>query len=90
MSKIESLGINGCVLRWVKEFLSDRTQQVCVNGINSNWVDVTSGIPQGSVLGPILLVLYINDLPTNIMSDFMFADDTKMYRTIRGPNDQRI
>ena len=91
MGKIESLGINGGVLRWVEEFLSDRTQQVCVNGINSNWMDVTSGIPQGSVLGPILFVLYINDLPTNIMSDvFMFADDTKMYRTIRCPNDQRI
>ena len=91
MGKIESLGINGGVLRWVEEFLSDRTQQVCVNGINSNWMDVTSGIPQGSVLGPILFVLYINDLPTNIMSDvFMFADDTEMYRTIRGPNDQRI
>ena len=82
MGKIESLGINGCVLRWVEEFLSDRTQQVCVNGIYSNWVDVTSGIPQGSIFGPILFVLYINDLPTNIMSNvFMFADDTQLNST---------
>ena len=70
-------------------FLSDRVQQVNVNGINSEWANITSGIPQGSVLGPIQFVLFINDLPENIVSNvYMFADDTKVFKTINSPNDQ--
>ena len=70
-------------------FLSDLVQQVNVNGTNSEWANITSGIPQGSVLGPILFVLYINDLPKNIVSNvYMFADDTKVFKTITSPNDQ--
>ena len=58
--------------------MSDRVQQVSVNGKNSEWANVTSGIPKGSVLGPIIFVLYINDLPENITSNvYMFVDDTK-------------
>ena len=67
--------------------MSDRVQQVNVNGTNSEWANITSGIPQGSVLGPILFVLYINDLPENIVSNvYMLADDTKV-KTITSPND---
>ena len=81
MSKLNSIGINTETLNWIKAFLSDRVQQICVNGSNSTWKLVTSGIPQGSVLGPILFVLYINDLPSNILSDvYMFADDTKIFK----------
>ena len=62
-------------------FLSDRIQQVNVNGTNSKWANITSGILQGSVLGPILFVLYINDLPENIVLNvYMFADDTKVFK----------
>ena len=68
--------------------MSNRVQQVWVNGAHSDWAQVTSGIPQGSVLGPILFVLYINDLPCNILSEvYMFADDTKVFRIIKSIED---
>ena len=69
IGKLKSYGIEYYTLRWIQAFLSDCLQQVSVNGINSEWANVTSGIPQGSVLGPILFGLYINDLPENIDSN---------------------
>ena len=91
MSKINSIGFNTETLHWIKAFLSDRVQQVCINGANSTWKPVTSGIPQGSVLGPILFVPNINDLPSNILSDvYMFADDTKIFNIMKSPEDQEI
>ena len=89
IGKLKSYGIEYYTLRWIQAFLSDRVQQVNVNGTNSEWANITSGIPQGSVLGPILFVLYINDLPENIVSNvYMFADDTKVFKTITSPNAQ--
>ena len=89
IGKLKSYGIEYYTLRWIWAFLSDRVQQVNVNGINSAWVNITSGIPQGSVLGLILFVLCINDLPENIVSNvYMFADDTKVFKTINSPNDR--
>ena len=89
IGKLKSYGIEYYTLRWIQAFLSDRVQQVSVNGINSKWANVTSGIPQGSVLGLILFVLYINDLPENIVSNvYMLADDTKVFKMINSPNDQ--
>ena len=80
IGKLKSYCIEYYTLRWIQAFLSDRVQQVNVNGTNSEWANITSGIPQGSVLGPILFVLYINDLPKNIVSNvYMFADDTKIF-----------
>ena len=91
LHKLEAYGINRPILGWVRNFLTGRVQQVCVNGMYSDSANVTSGIPQGSVLGPVLFVLFINDLPSNIKSNvFMFADDTKVFRTIECQNDQCI
>ena len=86
--KMEALGIKDPVLSWTKSFLQHRSQYVRVNGSTSTRHKVTSGIPQGSVLGPILFVLYINDLPKSITSRvMMFADDTKIYQLY--PNRER-
>ena len=80
MMKVKAHGIGTCVSNWVEAFLTDRRQQVCVNGTMSREARVTSGIPQGSVLGPILFVLYINDLPSCVSNYAkLFADDTKIY-----------
>ena len=75
----------------IQDFLTGRYQRVAVNGENSNWEEVTSGIPQGSVLGPLLFVLYINELPDHVDSEaYLFADDTKIFRIITGENYQNI
>jgi hypothetical protein len=91
LSKIENLGITGDTLSWIKDFLTNRKQRVLVNGKESSWRDVTSGIPQGSVLGPLLFVAYINDMPDCVLSPvFLFADDTKIFRQIETIDDHKI
>ena len=93
LMKLKSYGINGAVLNWISAFLSNRRQRVIVNGQDSEWSDVTSGVPQGSVLGPVLFVLYINDLPDVVDAGsniYMFSDDTKLYREIKDTSDEDI
>ena len=91
VGKMQSYGINPQCTEWVASFLTNRKQKVTVNGVDSEWRDVISGIPQGSVLGPLLFVIYINDMPATLDSDaFLFADDTKIFRIIREESDSGI
>lgn len=60
--KLESCGINGNMLKWIDNYLYDRVQRVVLDGFHSNFRPITGGIPQGSVLGPFLFLLYINDI----------------------------
>ena len=91
IGKLQSYGVSGKILAWVKAFLTGRNQIVKVNGAESDPAPVISGIPQGSVLGPLLFVIYINDLPEALNSDsFMFADDTKLFRTITSKCDALV
>ena len=88
ISKLESIGISGNLLGWITDFLSNRKQSVVLNGARSSQRDVTSGIPQGSVLGPILFIIFINDMPNVIDSEIkIFADDTKLFRAITSIED---
>ena len=89
--KLKAYGIEDPLLLWIRNFLQDRKQRVCVGDSKSEWKDITSGVPQGSVLGPTLFVIYINDLPDVVESVCkIFADDTKLYREIYTPADQLI
>jgi len=83
LSKIANLGLDSRVVVWIREFLLGRTQRVRVEGQLSEEVRVTSGVPQGSVLGPLLFLAYINDIWRNTESTVrLFADDCVSYRKI--------
>ena len=80
LSKLKKLGVRGVELQWFKNYLSDRKQLVHVNGSNSSLLDILIGVPQGSILGPLLFLIYINDFPNcSYLLALLFADDTTLY-----------
>ena len=89
LKKFEAYGIGTELIEWIRNYLSGRKQQVSINGETSKWHDVTSGIPQGSVLGPIMFIIFINDLPDIVDSTvYLFADDTKIFNVISEPKNK--
>ena len=86
--KLQHYGVRGNILAWIQDFLSDRTQEVVLDGSTSSRCSVTSGVPQGTVLGPLLFLVYINDMPSCIQSPArLFADDCLVYTKIRSTAD---
>lgn len=91
MKKLCHYGIRGNAHRWITSFLHGRSQRVVVDGNASQPAPVLSGVPQGTVLGPILFLIYINDLPSNLQSDCrLFADDCILFRPILSKSDSDI
>ena len=84
LRKLQSYGVAERLLQWFRDYLSGRTQRVVIEGVPSRWSPVVSGVPQGSLLGPMLFVVFVNDLPEAIFdgSSPIYADNTKLYGTI--------
>ena len=91
VQKLDHYGVRGKTNRWIKNFLHDRQQAVVVEGSSSGFIPVRSGVPQGSVLGPCLFLVYINDMPSHVSSNTrLFADDTAVDRQIKTNADPAV
>ena len=88
---LKQYGIKGKTLGWINEFLLNRRQRIVIKDSRSEWKDVLSGIPQGSVLDSVLFVIYINSMPNAVKSKlYSFADDAKLYREITSDKDVEL
>ena len=92
MLKLEQHGISGSLLNWIRDYVSNRRQRVVVNGVASSYLNVTSRPPEGSILGPLLFLIYANDLSDAANHSIvpMFADDSKCYGEITKPHDRKL
>ena len=91
--KLKIYGFNGPLLKWMKDYLTGRTQRVVINGSHSKWSEVKSGVPQGATLGPLNFLLFVNDLPESLSQGTqcgIFADDTKISRDILTDDDVKL
>lgn len=89
--KLNKYGIDGALLLWFRQCLTKRQQRVGIRGTFSSWSAVTSGVPQGTTLGPILFLIYVNDVPNIVKSSVkLFAEDTKIYRELSHDSDTSV
>ena len=85
--KLERNGISGSLLNWIRNYLSNRQQRVVINGQSSEWGTINAGVPQGSVLGPLLFLIFINDIVDIVRSNIkLFADDASLFLSVDNPN----
>ena len=85
--KLKSVGLSDSLLNLIESFLSNRFQRVLLNGQTSKWLPVKAGVPQGSILGPLFFLIYINDLSDELVSTVkLFADDTSLFSVVHDSN----
>ena len=86
--KLEQYGISGELITLIKDFLSCRKQRVVLNGQHWSWADIKPGVPQRSILGPLIFLIYINDLPNGLNSNVkLFADDASLFSVVHNITD---
>ena len=87
--KLKSHGMGNSIINWIEQWVTDRRQRVVVDGEVSSWKSVLSGVPQGSVLGPLLCLVYINDLEEGVIGKILkFAGDTKLFTNTKEIGDK--
>ena len=87
LHKLSHLGCSGSILKWFSSYLTDRRQRVVINGQTSQWTFVKADVPQGSILGPLLFLVYINYVVNELNASVrLFADDTSLYIIVENPN----